>query len=124
MAKKTEVKKDPVAVLRGKLAELQKLSQDNHLDVNDAILQLKKELDTALRKNATALSAWDRVLLARSPERPYTLDYIALLFTDFVELCGDRRFSDDQAIVGGKTAIFTLADAAMYNAMDKKWTWQ
>ncbi|MCQ2378867.1 MAG: acetyl-CoA carboxylase carboxyltransferase subunit alpha [Victivallaceae bacterium] len=101
MARKTEPKKDPVTVLRDKIAELQKLSQENHLDVNDAILQLKKKLDVALRKNAAKLSPWDRVLLARSPGRPYTLDYVELLFTDFVELSGDRRFSDDKAIVGG-----------------------
>ncbi|MCQ2351944.1 MAG: acetyl-CoA carboxylase carboxyltransferase subunit alpha [Victivallaceae bacterium] len=95
------VKKDPVEALRDKIVELRALSQENNIDMSEAIAKLKEELETALRKKARALTAWQHVKLARDPRRPYMLDYIGLLFTDFVELAGDRRFSDDKAIVGG-----------------------
>ncbi len=94
-------KKEPVTALRDKIVELRNLSQENNIDMSDAINQLKRELEVALRKKASALTAWQHVQLARDPRRPYMLDYVNLLFTDFIELAGDRRFSDDKAIVGG-----------------------
>ncbi|MCK7470033.1 MAG: hypothetical protein MZU95_03920 [Desulfomicrobium escambiense] len=61
-----------------------------------------KDLRTEIFSN---LNAWQRTLIARHPERPYTLDYVSLIAEDFVELHGDRRFADDPAIVGGMGRI-------------------
>jgi acetyl-CoA carboxylase carboxyl transferase subunit alpha len=66
--------------------------------------RLVLKLDDAMPQ-ASAISAWERVQLARHPQRPYTLDYLQLAFSDFVELHGDRLFGDDQAIVGGLAAL-------------------
>lgn len=67
--------------------------------------EIRRRIQESDRTNLTAdldeSGAWDRVKLSRHPERPYTLDYVALIFTDFVEVRGDRRFADDQAIVAG-----------------------
>jgi acetyl-CoA carboxylase carboxyl transferase subunit alpha len=70
--------------------------------VREEIDRLKQQLD-GLKQQIAGRSneAWDRVLLARHPQRPYTLDWIGMLFTEFTELHGDRRFGDDQAMVGG-----------------------
>lgn len=97
---KTE-NKLPVAELKEKIAELKKLSDKSKIDVSDAIAKLNVDLESALRDAADKLTPWERVQLARDPERPYMLDYIALLFTDFIELGGDRKNADDKAIVGG-----------------------
>ncbi len=68
----------------------------------EEIERLKHQLDGLKKQLAgTSNEAWDRVLLARHPQRPYTLDWIEMLFTEFTELHGDRRFGDDQALVGG-----------------------
>ena len=83
--------------------------KNNTLEPNEsseaAIEAIHRELQGSESANLTAdpvlPSAWDRVKLARHPERPYTLDYIGLIFTDFMELHGDRRYADDPAIVGG-----------------------
>src|SRR6266568_9589160 len=95
--------KDPRAVARElekQIAELQQASDS--LAAREEIERLRQQL-TALRQKVGGRphDAWERVLLARHPNRPYSLDYIQSLFTDFVELHGDRRFGDDPAIVGG-----------------------
>ncbi len=75
--------------------------------MDDGSLALKPE-DAPIRSNpdpARGVDAWERVKLARHPQRPYTLDYLKLAFTDFVELHGDRRFADDPAIVGGPASL-------------------
>jgi len=86
--------------LEKQIAELEQ-SPDSEA-TQEEIVRLRQQLD-ALRHQASGDTndAWARVLRARHPHRPYTLDYISMLFTDFTELHGDRRFADDPAIVGG-----------------------
>jgi acetyl-CoA carboxylase carboxyl transferase subunit alpha len=89
----------PIIELEQKIEEMRKLS--DHLDIEDEIKKLEsrvKELRTEIYSN---LTRWQRVQLARHPERPYTLDYINMMTTDFIELHGDRYFGDDHAVVGG-----------------------
>src|SRR5579872_5218898 len=82
------------------IAELQKTPASAALE--EEIERLRQQV-TALRQKVSGppQDAWDRVLMARHPQRPYTLDYFQLLFTDFLELHGDRRFADDGALVTG-----------------------
>lgn len=89
----------PIAELEHKLAELRKAPErEKH---PEAVKAMEAQLETLKRKIYGSLTPWQRVQLARHPQRPYTLDYISLLFTDFVQLHGDRLFSDDRALVGG-----------------------
>ena len=91
----------PLAELQQKIEELQSLSSNNKLDVSGEIKALTERLDEMREKIHSSLTPWQRVQLARHPQRPHTLDYIDALFTDFLELAGDRRFHDDKSIVGG-----------------------
>ena len=86
--------------LEKQIAELEATATSAALQ--EEVERLRQQL-VALRQNVSGPSheAWDRVLLARHPQRPYTLDYIQMLFTDFLELHGDRRFADDAALVTG-----------------------
>ncbi|MDT3718506.1 acetyl-CoA carboxylase carboxyltransferase subunit alpha [Pseudomonas oryzihabitans] len=91
----------PIADLQAKIEELRLVGNDNALNISDEIARLQ-EKSQALTKNIFSdLSSWQVARLARHPLRPYTLDYIGYLFTDFEELHGDRHFADDPAIVGG-----------------------
>jgi acetyl-CoA carboxylase carboxyl transferase subunit alpha len=93
----------PIFELEQKIEEIRNLSED--VDVSDEIKTLEKKVNQ-LRENVFSnLSRWQRVQLARHPERPYTLDYIQNMTTDFVELHGDRAFGDDKAIIGGFAKI-------------------
>lgn len=91
----------PIVELRKKLQELQELSENNQLDLSNEINSLTERMNQTMKEIYSKLTPWQRVQLARHPERPYTLDYIDHLFTNFIELSGDRRFRDDKAIVGG-----------------------
>jgi acetyl-CoA carboxylase carboxyl transferase subunit alpha len=89
----------PIYELEQKIEEIKSLS--DNVDVSDEVKTLEKKVGQ-LRENIFAnLTRWQRVQLARHPERPYTLDYIQHMTTDFMELHGDRTFGDDKAIVGG-----------------------
>ncbi len=89
----------PIFELEQKIEEIKTLS--DNVDVSDEVKTLEKKV-SQLRENIFSnLTRWQRVQLARHPERPYTLDYIQNMTTDFVELHGDRAFGDDKAIVGG-----------------------
>lgn len=93
----------PILELEKKIEEMRKYA--DNLDIAEEITTLEKKVDT-LRENVFSnLTRWQRVQLARHPERPYSLDYIHLMTTDFVELHGDRHFGDDKAIVGGFGSI-------------------
>jgi acetyl-CoA carboxylase carboxyl transferase subunit alpha len=92
-----------LAVVREIEKQIAELEQASDSEVTrEEVERLRQQL-AALRDRVagTANDPWDRVLLARHPQRPYTLDYIQMLFTEFTELHGDRRFGDDQALVGG-----------------------
>ncbi|PAQ08849.1 acetyl-CoA carboxylase carboxyltransferase subunit alpha [Mesorhizobium temperatum] len=92
----------PVADLEGKILELKKLAENGEaVDVGDEISRLEKRVRDALRDTYKALTPWQKVQVARHPDRPHCVDYIKGLFNDFTPLAGDRNFGEDQAIVGG-----------------------
>jgi acetyl-CoA carboxylase carboxyl transferase subunit alpha len=90
----------PIADLESKISELRKLSSEK-VNLEPEIRKLEKKLATMKTDLYGGLTAWQRVQIARHPARPYTLDYIRLMFTDFMELHGDRLFADDFALIGG-----------------------
>lgn len=91
----------PIAELEAKIEELRKVGQDSDLNIGDELERLQ-EKNAALTDQIFAnLTDWQIAQIARHPKRPYTLDYIDLIFDDFDELHGDRHFADDNAIVGG-----------------------
>ena len=89
----------PILELEKKIDEMRKYA--DNLDIAEEITTLEKKVDTLRESIFSNLSRWQRVQLARHPERPYTLDYIQHMAKDFVELHGDRHFGDDKAIVAG-----------------------
>ena len=91
----------PVVQLEAKIEELQNVSGHNRIDITQEIKQLEQKRNKLVKSIYTQLSPWQITQLARHPQRPYTLDYIQALFTDFEELHGDRHYADDAAIVGG-----------------------
>ncbi|ODT05914.1 MAG: acetyl-CoA carboxylase carboxyltransferase subunit alpha [Mesorhizobium sp. SCN 65-20] len=92
----------PVADLEGKILELKKLAESGEaVDVGDEIKRLEKRSRDALRDAYKALTPWQKVQVARHPDRPHCLDYVNALFTDFTMLAGDRAFGEDAAMVGG-----------------------
>jgi len=91
----------PIVELEKKIEELKMLADSERLEVKDEIQRLEKKANH-LRKNIySRLNRWQRVRLARHPDRPYLLDYIKYFITDFIELHGDRLFADDPSIVAG-----------------------
>src|SRR5207342_1630109 len=84
-----------------KIDELRYVHEDSAVDISDEISRLSKKSQTLTKEIYGKLSAWQIAQVARHPGRPYTLDYIQRLFTDFEELHGDRAFADDPAIIGG-----------------------
>jgi acetyl-CoA carboxylase carboxyl transferase subunit alpha len=89
----------PIIELENKIEEMRKY--EGHLDISEEIKNLEEKV-IQLKKNIyDNLTRWQRVQLARHPERPYTLDYIYMMMEDFIELHGDRQFKDDHSIVGG-----------------------
>ena len=91
----------PIAELEVKIDELKLVGSDAELNLVDEIQRLQAKSLKLTEKIYAELSPWDIVRVARHPQRPYSLDYIPRLFTEFDELHGDRRFGDDNAIVGG-----------------------
>jgi len=89
----------PLLELEQKLEEMRVLSAQ--LDIAEEIRELEQKLEELRQQVYSSLTRWQRVQIARHPERPYTLDYVRHVFTDFVELHGDRCYGDDPAIVGG-----------------------
>ncbi|RKZ17739.1 acetyl-CoA carboxylase carboxyl transferase subunit alpha [bacterium] len=91
----------PIEELEKKIEELKNLSETEGISLEDEIKPLEKKLNDLRKKIFSSLTPWQKVQLARHPDRPYTLDYINLIFNDWVELHGDRLFADDPAIVSG-----------------------
>lgn len=91
----------PIAELEAKIEELRYVQDDSALDISEEIDRLQQKNQSMTKEIYSKLNAWQISQVARHPQRPYTLDYIQGLFTDFEELHGDRAFSDDPAIVGG-----------------------
>lgn len=91
----------PIVELESKIKELQNLSESSNMNVDEELSVLKKKVEDTKKSVYDALTPWQRVQLARHPGRPYSLDYINLMFKDFLEFHGDRRYSEDPAIIGG-----------------------
>ncbi len=91
----------PIAELEAKIEELRFVQDDSAVDIADEISRLQKKADALVKDTYTRLTPWQVAQVARHPQRPYTLDYIASIFTDFHEMHGDRSFADDPSIVGG-----------------------
>ena len=95
----------PIADLEVKIEELRLVGSDNKINIGEEIETLREKSVKLTEKIFSNLSAWDIVKVARHPRRPYTLDYLPRVFTEFDELHGDRHFGDDKAIVGGIARI-------------------
>ena len=91
----------PIAELESKIDELRYVQSESAVDISQEIEQLSKKSLQLTKDIYSNLSAWQITKIARHPERPYTLDYVQELFSDFVEMHGDRHFADDLSIVGG-----------------------
>jgi acetyl-CoA carboxylase carboxyl transferase subunit alpha len=91
----------PIAELQQKIDELRYVHEDSAVDISDEIARLAKKSQQLTREIYAKLSAWQVAQVARHPQRPYTLDYVSGMFSEFRELHGDRSFADDPAIVGG-----------------------
>jgi len=90
-----------IADLEAKIEELRFVQDDSAVDISEEIERLEKKGAQLTKDIYAKLSSWQISQVARHPQRPYTLDYLSLIFTDFEELHGDRAFADDHAIVGG-----------------------
>ena len=95
----------PIGDLEGKLSELRAMEVEGNLDISGAIRKLEKEIKKLRKDIYGNLTRWQRVQLSRHPDRPYTLDYIEVIASEFIELHGDRLIRDDKAIVGGVAKI-------------------
>lgn len=91
----------PIAELEAKIAELRYVADDSGVNLDEEISQLQEKCSSLTESIFSKLTAWEVSQLARHPRRPYTLDYVERIFSDFTELHGDRAFKDDKAIVGG-----------------------
>jgi acetyl-CoA carboxylase carboxyl transferase subunit alpha len=91
----------PIAELEDKIEQLRYVQDDSAVDISDEISRLSSKSEALTKDIYAKLSPWQISQVSRHPQRPYTLDYIEHLFTDFEELHGDRSFADDHAIVGG-----------------------
>lgn len=95
----------PIADLQAKIEGLRLVGNDNSLNISDEIARLQDKSNTLTESIFGNLTSWQIARLARHPRRPYTLDYLEHIFTEFEELHGDRHFADDAAIVGGTARL-------------------
>jgi acetyl-CoA carboxylase carboxyl transferase subunit alpha len=95
----------PIVELENKITELKKFTKDEEIDLSEEIRNLNARLDKLKEDIFSNLTSWQKVLLSRHPDRPYTLDYVNMIMDDFVEIHGDRHFADDKALVAGLARI-------------------
>jgi len=95
----------PIVELEKKIQEIRGFASDKKIDLVSELRRLESKLEQLKKDTYSNLTAWQRVQIARHPQRPYTLDYINLIMTDFLQLHGDRLFSDDLAIIAGFAKI-------------------
>jgi acetyl-CoA carboxylase carboxyl transferase subunit alpha len=95
----------PIFELEKKIEELSRQAENEGLDLSREIARLERRVDTLRQDIYGNLTAWQRVQLSRHPQRPYSLDYVARMLTDFTELHGDRAFGDDPAVIGGPARL-------------------
>ena len=91
----------PIAELEGKIDELRHMSEPEGINIAEEVARMSEKADRQLRATYAKLTPWQKVQVARHPDRPKTTDYIAGLITDFTPLAGDRAFADDAAVLGG-----------------------
>jgi len=91
----------PILEVEAKIQELRQFAQTERVDFSAEIARLERKVARLQQEVFATLTPWQRTQIARHPGRPYTMDYIRLMLTDFIELHGDRAFADDKAIVGG-----------------------
>ena len=91
----------PIAELEGKIEELRRMSEPGGINIADEVARLTTVADRQLRATYARLTPWQKTLVARHPDRPKAMDYIAALISDFTPLAGDRAFADDAAVLGG-----------------------
>ena len=91
----------PIAELEAKIEELRLVGNDNDLNISEEIARLEAKSSSLTASIFSNLTPWQVAQLARHPQRPYTLDYLKMIFTEFEELHGDRAYADDKAIIGG-----------------------
>jgi len=91
----------PLAELENKIEQLRFVQADSAVDISDEVGRLQQKSQTLAKNIYAKLTPWQTAQVARHPQRPYTLDYVREIFTDFHELHGDRMYADDRAIVGG-----------------------
>jgi acetyl-CoA carboxylase carboxyl transferase subunit alpha len=91
----------PLAELDNKIEQLRFVQADSAVDISDEIARLQQKSQALAKEIYGKLTPWQTALVARHPQRPYTMDYVREIFTDFHELHGDRMFADDQSIIGG-----------------------
>jgi len=95
----------PILELEKKIQELTTFATEKKIDLSSDVKRLEEKLEQLKKQTYANLTAWQKVQIARHPQRPYTQDYINMIMTDFIELHGDRLFSDDKAIVAGFAKI-------------------
>ncbi len=95
----------PLEELETKIDELKRISDSKDIDISEDIKKLEKKVQNMRSEIFSSLTPWQKTLIARHPDRPYTLDYIKMMTTDFIEIHGDRKFLDDPAIVAGIAKI-------------------
>lgn len=95
----------PIAELEAKIRELRNVGSDNSMNIDEEIQRLEQKCRQRTKAIFSELSDWQISQLARHPQRPYTLDYVPMIFDRFEELHGDRLFADDKAIIGGPATI-------------------
>lgn len=91
----------PIAELENKIEQLRFVQADSAVDISEEITRLQQKSQSLAKDIYAKLTPWQTALVARHPQRPYTLDYVREIFTDFHELHGDRMYADDQSIIGG-----------------------
>ena len=91
----------PIAELEGKIEELRHLSDDGEISIVDEVERLQTRVDRQLSQTYSKLTPWQKVQVARHPDRPHCVDYVKGLITDFTPLAGDRGYAEDNAIIGG-----------------------
>ena len=89
----------PIQELEGKIEELRHLSDGGGLNIADEVLRLQDKVERLLKTTYAKLTPWQKVQVARHPERPHALDYLEALFTDYQPLAGDRAYAEDAAVV-------------------------
>ncbi len=95
----------PIVELEDKLEDLRQHSRDNNVNLDPEVLRMEAKIEETKKAVYSNLTAWQRVQIARHTARPYTLDYLQLSFSDFIELHGDRRFAEDPSMPGGFATI-------------------